>query len=124
MICPKCATEMEQVVYEEVEVDRCPACKGIWLDAGEREALTTPEAVAAIDSGDASSGNAVRAVDRFPCPRCKGGMVRMVDPRQSHVWFEKCSTCGGAFFDASELRDLSEVTVLDFFKSAFTPERK
>ncbi|MBA3715884.1 MAG: zf-TFIIB domain-containing protein [Pyrinomonadaceae bacterium] len=29
--------------YADVKVDRCTACKGWWLDAGELEQLTTRE---------------------------------------------------------------------------------
>ena len=51
-------------------------------------------------------------------------MIRMVDAKQSHIWFEHCGSCFGYFFDAGELRDLKEDTILDFIKSWFTPERK
>ena len=35
MICPKCEADMEPIEFENVEVDRCKNCKGIWFDAGE-----------------------------------------------------------------------------------------
>ncbi len=124
MICPKCESTMEQVVYEGIEVDRCTSCKGLWFDSGEMEALSAANAAASIDVGDARAGAQMSEIDRYPCPRCSGGMVRMVDPKQSHIWYEKCSSCGGSFFDAGEFRDLAEKSISDFFKSLFTPERK
>ncbi|MDX1494834.1 MAG: zf-TFIIB domain-containing protein, partial [Longimicrobiales bacterium] len=88
------------------------------------DALKNPQAAAALDTGDAREGRRQNRVDRYRCPRCSGAMVRMVDPRQRHIWFETCAACGGSFFDAGEFRDLSEVTIADFFKSLRTPERR
>jgi Zn-finger nucleic acid-binding protein len=115
---------MEQIVYEGVEVDRCTSCKGLWFDSGEEEVLRGGPGAESVDVGDARAGARLNEVDRYSCPRCSGGMVRMVDAKQSHVWYEKCGACGGSFFDAGEFRDLSEQTISDFFKTLFSPERR
>ena len=47
----------------------------------------------------------------------------MVDPKQPHIWFERCGSCHGSFFDAGELTDLATYSVSDFFKRFTTPER-
>lgn len=121
--CPKCHVDMEQIRYEDVEIDRCGDCGGIWFDAGEIERLKSHRAAHAIDTGDAATGRARNTIDRYPCPRCSGSMVRMIDPIQHHIWFETCSICGGSYFDAGEFRDLSKVTIADFFRSLRAPER-
>jgi len=124
MQCPKCGSEMAPVLYEGIEVDRCKSCKGLWFDRGERKDLEEASAASAIDGGDARVGAKMNAVDRYPCPRCQGGMVRMVDAAQPHIWYEKCSSCGGSFFDAGEFRDLASTGITDFFKDLFARERK
>jgi len=124
MRCPKCRADMEQVEYEGTEIDRCNICKGMWFDAGEIEALRDKKAAAAIDTGDASLGKQSNTMDDYRCPRCSGAMVRLVDARQPHIWFETCSSCNGSFLDAGELRDLSTVSISDFFKDLVAPERK
>ena len=43
MRCPKCGSELAEVGYREQRVDRCQACGGVWLDAGELEALAAKE---------------------------------------------------------------------------------
>jgi Zn-finger nucleic acid-binding protein len=35
MICPKCNSEMTQVVKYGVPIDTCTTCSGVWLDKGE-----------------------------------------------------------------------------------------
>jgi ribosomal-protein-alanine N-acetyltransferase len=38
-ICPACGTGLHTVVRHGVEIDRCPACRGVWLDRGELEKI-------------------------------------------------------------------------------------
>jgi Zn-finger nucleic acid-binding protein/predicted MFS family arabinose efflux permease len=123
MRCPKCRADMEQIVYEGTEIDRCTTCKGLWFDAGEIETLRGKEAAAALDTGSAAVGRQSNTLDRYQCPRCSGAMVRVVDARQPHIWFETCSSCQGSFLDAGELRDLATVSISDFFKDLVAPER-
>lgn len=39
MKCPKCGHDLEEINYQNVKVDRCSDCKGVWLDHGELELL-------------------------------------------------------------------------------------
>jgi hypothetical protein len=39
--CPKCGTTLEEATIKGVTVDLCPACHGIFLDAGELEKIAT-----------------------------------------------------------------------------------
>ena len=124
MRCPKCRADMDALVYEGVEIDRCKHCKGIWFDAGEREELASKKAAVAIDTGSRRTGKQTNKIDRYRCPRCSGGMMRVVDPQQTHIWFEECTSCRGSFFDAGEFADLAQSTISDFFKRLSTPKRK
>ena len=123
MRCPKCRADMEPVVYEGIEIDRCGVCNGIWFDAGELDALKDVDAAGRIDIGDRQQGRRLNRTDDYPCPRCSGEMLRIVDEQQKHIWFETCKDCSGSFLDAGELRDLSQVTLSDFFKGLAARER-
>jgi ribosomal protein L37AE/L43A len=37
--CPKCDGTLVELSHEEVRIDRCNKCNGVWLDAGELEQL-------------------------------------------------------------------------------------
>ncbi len=39
MHCPKCGQKLAPENYGKVEVDVCPSCKGMWLDAQELEQI-------------------------------------------------------------------------------------
>jgi acetyl-CoA carboxylase beta subunit len=40
MKCPKCGADLVTEDHDGIQVDRCPECHGMWLDAGEAESLT------------------------------------------------------------------------------------
>ena len=43
MRCPKCGVELSEIEYTGIKVDKCFECNGIWLDAGEMEAVSKLE---------------------------------------------------------------------------------
>jgi hypothetical protein len=44
MKCPKCGADLEEINYQNVMIDTCKECKGIWLDHGELELLSKGQA--------------------------------------------------------------------------------
>jgi len=57
MQCPKCQATMEKVTVDEIEVDRCQSCEGMWFDLREHEHLKQRAASEAIDTGDPAQGD-------------------------------------------------------------------
>jgi len=43
MRCPKCGQELSPQQYGPVEIDVCPNCRGLWLDANELETILAKE---------------------------------------------------------------------------------
>ena len=39
LMCPNCSEGMQEVRRNEVQIDVCPKCRGVWLDRGELEKL-------------------------------------------------------------------------------------
>lgn len=112
--CPKCHAHMVRSIQGDLQIDRCPSCHGLWLDALERERiLATPKLAQKLDSDPlpaAATRDDLRVIN---CPRDNSPMIAVSDPKQRHVRFEQCTVCGGAFLDAGELRDLSELTLIE-----------
>lgn len=122
MQCPKCQSAMEKVPTQDGVIDRCVTCKGLWFDMLEHEDLKAYAKV--LDVGNPQIGKALNSIDRIHCPACPNSpMTRMVDAQQPHIWFERCPTCFGSFFDAGEFRDLSSLTLGDLFKRLTAGER-
>ena len=55
--CPIDGAEMEKEVIQNVIVDRCRACSGVWLDGGELDLLR--KAIQAGAGGDFTMGLAI-----------------------------------------------------------------
>jgi len=43
MHCPKCGSNLSEIDYKGVKIDKCFNCEGIWLDAGELESVSKLE---------------------------------------------------------------------------------
>lgn len=39
--CPKCGAPLVAVHYRGVELDKCSHCRGVWLDCGELDQVTS-----------------------------------------------------------------------------------
>ncbi|MDD5208438.1 MAG: zf-TFIIB domain-containing protein [Elusimicrobiales bacterium] len=104
--CPKCG-ETALAGAEGpggVAVDQCPGCRGVWLDAGELEAVLGAGGGAATDLALIAPG-----LSDLKCPRCGDKMRRggLVNPL---LLADKCSACGGFWLDGGELPRLKELT--------------
>ena len=44
MKCPKCGADLEEIDFQNVLIDKCIECEGIWLDQGELELLAEGKA--------------------------------------------------------------------------------
>jgi transcription initiation factor IIE alpha subunit len=40
-VCPRCGEMLVETEIRDVTVDTCQSCHGVWLDAGELEALSS-----------------------------------------------------------------------------------
>ena len=63
--CPKCDGLMRELKADEIMIDRCEKCYGIWLDKGERlKILKDASLVAGVDIGTKEQGEAQNELNR------------------------------------------------------------
>ncbi len=121
MACPKCNSTMEKVSFQDVEVDRCKSCGGLWFDILEHEDLKKLRgADRAVDTGDPQKGEEMDRIRRVDCPKCHTSMLNIHVPDQPHIVYEQCTICDGVFMDAGEFRDFSHLTIAEFIKDIFS----
>ena len=46
MKCPRCETDLAISERQGIEIDRCPSCRGVWLDRDELDKIITRSAAA------------------------------------------------------------------------------
>lgn len=101
--CPKCTNKLITINYQNIEVDRCSQCEGIWLDATEAEQLKKVKGSENIDTGNyIESEHFNHPQHQIKCPRCQGRMLQMLDIDQYSIWYEQCRRCRGIWLDAGE----------------------
>lgn len=105
-VCPKCDTALFILQWKGVEVDFCPRCRGLWLDAGELEALLERAGATSDDPLlQGLTARARRAPGRaYLCPRCDEPM-QQCDPLPT-LTLERCGRGHGLWLDSGELRQL------------------
>jgi Zn-finger nucleic acid-binding protein len=124
MICPKCLSTMEAVRFEEIEVDRCTNCRGIWFDLLEEERLKELEGSRCIDVGPRELGRRYDEIREIECPRCHTPLIKMVEASQTHLRYESCTVCHGLFFDAGEFTDFTDESIGDSLRYWFAQRRQ
>lgn len=106
MDCPKCAGKrLEAATVKGIEVDQCPACRGVWFDEQELSRLlaTTPEELKPIARG---RGDAAQDTRPGRCPRDAQPLMRVRSARQPAVVVDVCPRCRGLWLDGGELAQL------------------
>lgn len=111
--CVRCETALSHVMVEDVEIDKCDSCGGLWLDAGEIRLLAEKQQAAAagdaalqrtlerLSKGRASEGPVPPpAGETSRCPSCDGMLTFVV---YEDTKLEQCHSCYGIFLDRGEL---------------------
>ncbi len=98
---------------EDVEIDYCTDCGGIWLDAGELELLLGEPGRARhlLDSFKADRGSTEHV---RKCPICDKKMRRIVvGSAAPALLIDKCRRGDGLWFDKGELHEIFDRAELD-----------
>ena len=113
MDCPVCKNAMITLELEDVEIDYCTECGGIWLDAGELELLLgEPQKAKQLLNAftvESKSNERIR-----PCPICNKKMQKIkVGSSPPVLLIDKCRRGDGLWFDRGELSEICNRAQLD-----------
>lgn len=112
MECPRCKVEMLSKTVaerqEELKLDQCPQCEGIWLDAiamAKLEAIVEPVTWEVRQIPD----NIDQLVGLY-CPSCsnKPLLVKADHDRDRKVIMDFCGQCHGSWLDKGELQAIQQ----------------
>lgn len=98
---------------DEVEIDHCLDCGGIWLDVGELEMLLDNSQQAEELLASFISAKNCKEKPR-KCPICLKKMYKiLVGPKSSMQLIDKCRKDHGLWFDKGELQEIVKTASLD-----------
>ena len=105
MKCPRCNSDLSVEKFKDVEVDRCPGCKGIWLDYHEMDQLEDME----MDDDEVKGSMLFRSfVGDLHCPSCQSGM-QMFQYRAFDLELDFCPNEHGFWLDSGEEKRVLEI---------------
>jgi len=109
MICPVCKYDMIVVEYQNIELDYCNNCKGVWFDSGELKLLLKSQGLEepkAFFEGILDSQEAVSSEKKRNCPVCGHKMKKIAIGVQSEILIDVCRDKHGLWFDGGEVTQL------------------
>ena len=108
MNCPVCKDSMVVLELEQVEIDYCTGCEGVWLDAGELELLLETEQERARLISLLKEDNKIKEKS-YPCPICSRKMKKVFVGEERKILIDKCKKNHGLWLDKGELKSVIEL---------------
>lgn len=109
MKCPACHNLMIVVEHENIELDYCPECSGVWFDCGELELLleTSQLEGSCLSTGGVLSSPEVSSTEKKrKCPICGQKMKKATVGHKPEVLIDACPQGDGLWFDKGEVGQL------------------
>ncbi len=112
MDCPKCRNPLIALELDQIEIDHCAECGGIWLDSGELE-LLFDDSDRAIEFIESFSRKPESGEKTLKCPICLKKMEKVSVPTEQTILIDRCINDDGLWFDAGELERTLQSGKLD-----------
>jgi len=105
MECPVDKYPMIVLELEQIEIDYCTHCSGIWLDSGELELMLQSdkekEFLHSLFHQEKMSSE-----KSYRCPICSKKMIKVFVGNNKEVLIDKCPKNHGLWFDSGELENV------------------
>ena len=107
--CPRCYRLLEEIALDNLRVDACPGCGGVWFDEGElaRLAQTGAAALRQLEDRYRGLGLGGRRAEVL-CPVCRKPLMRSAFPHAPQTELDSCRACRGVWVDEGELAALAD----------------
>jgi Zn-finger nucleic acid-binding protein len=109
MICPVCENPMVVLELDQIEIDHCLHCGGIWLDAGELELLLDTDEDRERLKSFLIEDDSVKE-KKYPCPICNKKMTKVFVGEEKKILIDQCKRNHGLWLDKGELEDVIELS--------------
>ena len=109
MICSVCENPMVVLELDQIEIDHCLHCGGIWLDAGELEILLDTDEDRVRLREILIEEDSVKE-KKYPCPICNKKMQKVYVGEERKILIDKCKRDHGLWLDKGELEEVIKLS--------------
>ncbi len=109
MKCPLDKNDMIVIEYQNIELDYCVECEGIWFDSGELDLLVSKlqEDASGISYGDLLTPQIASVSEtKRKCPVCGKKMDKAWIGNNPRVLIDSCPVGDGIWVDGGELHQI------------------
>jgi len=108
MKCPKCSVKMHKRMIDDIELDECRTCEGIWFDKDELRQVkdVSDSDLNWMDFDIWKHPEKFKASERkLDCPKC-GIPMAVLNYADTEVEIDYCTECQGIWLDKGELEQI------------------
>jgi len=112
MICPTCKSDMIVVEHEDIELDYCTNCRGVWFDSGELELLLEAaglESPKPLLDEILNLPEAATPEKKRKCPICGRKMKKVAIDENGEILVDISPEAHGLWFDGGEVAHLIQM---------------
>jgi uncharacterized protein len=112
MRCPLEKSDMIVVEHQNIELDYCLKCRGVWFDSGELDlfiSVLKSQGVALSNTELLTPNSAKISEEKRKCPICGRKMNKVWIGKEPGVLIDSCSQGHGLWFDGGELNHLCQM---------------
>lgn len=109
MKCPYCGKVLIVVEHENIELDYCTNCHGVWFDSGELELLLESmslQGAKQVYTDMLQKPEAKTTEKKRKCPICGAKMNKTLVGDHPAILLDVCHRGHGLWFDGGELNQL------------------
>jgi uncharacterized protein len=109
MRCPLEKSDMIVVEHQNIELDYCLKCRGVWFDSGELDlfiSVLKSQGVALSNTELLTPNSAKISEAKRKCPICGRKMEKVWIGKEPGVLIDSCPQGDGLWFDGGELNQI------------------
>lgn len=111
MNCPRCNSNLSTTEIQNITIEMCPSCDGLWLDKFEitkilnceSDSIKSSEIAAALEKDKNINNTENKSIK---CPACSSEMTNTSYMFNNNINVDLCPKCFGIWLDDGELKEI------------------
>ncbi len=110
MDCPRCNVEMTLKEGDDISMQRCADCGGVWMDVADLNPILLRATLPPLDR---IGGKANLEEIAVQCPDCEVELTVIEGNDKSGLRYEACEGCGGIWLEVEGREDADDLETIE-----------